>query len=56
MSRKKKHDTRDPLGSKVRGGWADLSLVGLVGYLLGWPFRVLEWSYRISKQNGLQVL
>jgi len=36
VSRKKKHDARDPLGSKVRGGWADLSLVGLVGYLLGW--------------------
>ena len=23
---------------------------------MGWPFRVVEWSYRIPKQNGLQVV
>jgi len=36
MSRKKKHDTRDPHESEMRGGWADLGLVGL--------FRYVEWS------------
>jgi len=38
MRRKKKYDTqkRNPRGSEMRGGWADLGLVGLVRYLLGW--------------------
>ena len=36
MGRKKKHDTRDPHGSEMRGGWAELGLVGL--------FRYVEWS------------